>query len=97
MPQFFTILVLTISIACGSYALIMVARLRKIYRVEFLSTFFYYEIFHLVFGAYGILGGAAIREILLKLELKNAQVEAVMIAIPFFGIPFLIASWYLLM
>lgn len=96
MLQFAVISVIIISIACGSYALVLLARLRKIYRLEFLNSFLYYEILHMVFGVYGIFGGIAIREILLKLDLKSAQVESVVIAIPFFGIPFIIASWYLL-
>lgn len=96
MIRFATIIVIIISIACGSYALVLLARLRKVYRLEFLNSFLYYEILHLVFGVYGIFGGVAIREILLKLDLKSAQVESVVVAIPFFGIPFIIASWYLL-
>jgi DNA-binding CsgD family transcriptional regulator len=96
MIRIVTILVIIISIACGSYALVLIARLRKVYRLEFLNSFLYYEILHLVFGVYGIYGGIVIREILLKLDLRSAQIESVVVAIPFFGIPFIIASWYLL-
>jgi len=96
MLRFVIILVIIISIACGSYALVLLARLRKVYRLDFLNSFLYYEILHLVFGVYGIYGGIVIKEILLKLDLRSAQVESVVVAIPFFGIPFIIASWYLL-
>lgn len=96
MLEFAVISVIIVSIACGSYALVLLVRIRKIYRLEFLNSFLYYEILHLVFGVYGILGGVAIREILLRLDLKSAQVESVIVAIPFFGVPFIIASWYLL-
>lgn len=96
MLRIVIVFVIITSIACGSYALVLLIRLRKIYRLEFLSSFLYYEIFHLVFGVYGILGGVAIREILLRLDLKSVQIESIIVAIPFFGVPFIIASWYLL-
>ena len=91
------IVTIIISIACGSYALILLNRLRKMYRLDFLNSFFYYELLHLAFGLYGILGGAAIREILLKFDLQNVQVETIVAAIPFFGVPFLVAGWFMLL
>lgn len=94
--RFIFLLATIISIACGSYALVLLGRLRKIYNLDFISSFLYYEILKLGFGIYGIFGGLAIKEILLKYELQSAQVESIVIALPFFGVPFIIASWYLL-
>ncbi len=96
MLQLATIIVIFISIACGSFALILLARMRKLYRLDYLNSFFYYEMLHLVFGVYGILGSLAIREILLKYDLGSNQLEAIVMAFPFFGVPFIIAAWYLL-
>lgn len=95
MTHFAVLIVIVISIACGSYALMILGRLRKVYRLDFLNSFFYYEFLHLGFGIYGILGGLAIREILLKFDLQSAQIETIVVAIPFFGIPFLVAGWFL--
>ncbi|MEE4116338.1 MAG: helix-turn-helix transcriptional regulator [Marinilabiliaceae bacterium] len=88
-------LVIVISISCGSYTLILLGRLRKVYRLDYLNSFFYYEFLHLVFGFYGILGGLAIKEILLKFDLQSTQIESIVNSIPFFGIPFLIACWFI--
>lgn len=96
MIRFIFILATIISIACGSYALILLSRLRKVYRLDFISSFLYYEILKLGFGLYGIFGGLAIKEILLKYELQSGQIESIVIALPFFGVPFIIAAWYLL-
>ncbi len=96
MIRFIFILAVIISIACGSYALILLSRLRKVYRLDFISSFLYYEILKLGFGLYGIFGGLAIKEILLKYELPSGQIESIVIALPFFGVPFIIAAWYLL-
>ncbi len=96
MMHFIFILATIISISCGSYALVLLGRLRKIYRLDFISSFLYYEILKLGFGIYGIFGGLAIKEILLKYDLQSAQIESIVIALPFFGVPFIIAAWYLL-
>lgn len=96
MIRFVFIIAVIISIACGSYALTLLARLRKIYKLDFISSFLYYELLKLGFGLYGIFGGLAIKEILLKYDLQSEQIESIVIAIPFFGIPFIVAAWYLL-
>ncbi|MFO8192589.1 MAG: MATE family efflux transporter, partial [Bacillota bacterium] len=41
------------------YSIILLSRLRKIYRLDYLNSFFYYKILHFAFGVYGILGGLA--------------------------------------
>ena len=96
MIRFAFIITVIISIACGSYALTLLARLRRIYRLEFISSFLYYELLKLGFGLSAIFGGLAIKQILLKYELQSGQIESIVIALPFFGVPFIIAAWYLL-
>ncbi len=88
--------VIVVAVSGGVYSLILLSRLRKIYRVDYLNSFFYYKILHFVFGVYGILGGIAIREILLKYDIKIAEIESIAAVIPFFGVPFIIAAWYIL-
>jgi DNA-binding CsgD family transcriptional regulator len=96
MIRFILILAIIISIACGSYALLLLGRLRRIYNLDYISSFLYYEFLKLGFGLYGIMGGLAIKEILLKYDLQSGQIESIVIALPFFGVPFIIAAWYLL-
>jgi len=96
MIRFVFIIAVIISIACGSYALMLLIRLRKIYKLDFISSFLYYEILKSGFGLYGIFGGLTIKEILLKYDIPSVQIESVVLALPFFGVPFIIAAWYLL-
>jgi len=96
MIRLVILLVIIISASGGVYSLILLLRLRKIYRIDYINSFLYYKILHFVFGVYGILGGIAIREILLKYDIKIAEIESIAIVIPFFGVPFIIAAWYIL-
>jgi len=96
MIRLVILLVIIISVSGGVYSLILLLRLRKIYRIDYINSFLYYKILHFVFGVYGILGGIAIREILLKYDIKIAEIESIAFVIPFFGVPFIIAAWYIL-
>lgn len=96
MLRLAVIIVIIVSVSGAVYSLILLFRLRRIYNIDYLNSFLYYKILHFVFGVYGILGGIAIREILLKYDIKIAQIESIAIIIPFFGIPFIIAAWYIL-
>lgn len=95
MIRLAVIIVIIVSLSGGVYSLILLSRLRKIYLLDYLNSFFYYKILHFVFGVYGILGSIAIHEILLKYEIKSAEIESIAAVIPFFGVPFIIAAWYL--
>jgi len=96
MLRLAVIIVIIVSLSGSIYSLILLFRLRRIYRIDYLNSFLYYKILHFVFGIYGILGGIAIREILLKYDIRFAEIESIAIIIPFFGIPFIIAAWYIL-
>jgi len=96
MIRLLILVIIIVSVSGGIYSIILLSRLRKIYRMDYLNSFFYYRILHFVFGVYGILGGLAIKEILLKYDFRIAEVESIAAVIPFFGVPFIIAAWYIL-
>lgn len=96
MIKLLILVTIIVSVSGGVYSIILLSRLRKIYRLDYLNSFFYYKILHFVFGVYGILGGLAIKEILLKYDFRIAEVESIAAIIPFFGVPFIIAAWYIL-
>lgn len=96
MIRLAVLIVIIVSTSGGVYSLILLMRLRKIYRLDYLNSYFYYKILHFVFGVYGILGGIAIREILLKYDIRIEYIESIVAIIPFFGVPFIIAAWYIL-
>jgi DNA-binding CsgD family transcriptional regulator len=97
MVQFAIIIVIIISLVAGFYAIVLLGGMRKKYQIEFLNGFFYYQILHFLFGLYGILGNIAVQQILLKFDLKESNIGVIALFFPFFGIPFIVAAWYLLM
>ena len=96
MVRLLILVIIIVSVSGAVYSMILLSRLRKIYRLDYLSSFFYYKILHFAFGVYGILGGLAIKEILLKYDFRIAEVESIAAVVPFFGVPFIIAAWYIL-
>ncbi|HDZ40952.1 MAG TPA: LuxR family transcriptional regulator [Bacteroidetes bacterium] len=96
MIRLLILVIIIVSVSGGVYSLILLSRLRKIYNLDYLNSFFYYKILHFAFGVYGIIGGLAIKEILLKYDFRIAEIESIAAVIPFFGVPFIIAAWYIL-
>ncbi|MDT8400679.1 MAG: LuxR C-terminal-related transcriptional regulator [Bacteroidales bacterium] len=96
MIRLLILVIIIVSASGGVYSLILLSRLRKVYSLDYLNSFFYYKILHFAFGVYGIIGGLAIREILLKYDFRIAEIESIAAVIPFFGVPFIIAAWYIL-
>jgi DNA-binding CsgD family transcriptional regulator len=85
-----------LSIASGVWSILFINKLSENFKLNYLSTFLYYQILLFVFGVYGLLGIAIIDEILKTLEATTGMVETIINFLPFLGIPFLIAAWYML-
>jgi len=96
MVQLAIIIVIIISLVAGFYAIVLLSGMRKKYQIEFLNGFFYYQILLFLFGLYGILGNLAVQQILLKVDPKESNLGAIALFFPFFGVPFIVAAWYLL-
>jgi len=95
MIQILITLTIILSLVGGGYAIVLLSQLRKKHSNEFLNSFFYYQILVVIFGLYGILGSLLLREILPKFEINKPILEAVVHFLPFLGIPFIVAAWYL--
>jgi DNA-binding CsgD family transcriptional regulator len=75
--------------------ILLAQRLRHKSEAEFLNAHFYFLIFMLTFGAYGLWGQVLIRGLISSLV--EAQVaDRISGIITFIGLPFLIISWYML-
>ena len=96
MVQLAIIIVIIISLVASIYAIVLLGTLRKKYQIDFLNSFFYYQILFFLFGLYGILGNLAVQQILLKFDIQESNIGAIALFFPFFGVPFIIAAWYLL-
>ncbi len=97
MIQLAVIITSILCIVIGAYAIILLQQLRKSFDLEFLNSFFYFQILTFIFGLYGILGSLLIRQILPKFDITIAGIETISHFFPLLGLPFLIAAWFLLL
>jgi DNA-binding CsgD family transcriptional regulator/uncharacterized membrane protein YozB (DUF420 family) len=90
---FFTLIPL--SIGAGLYAILITYKLQKKYRLNYLSTYLYFQIFINVFGIYGILGELIAKRILQQQVSAFQIIETIGHFFAILGIPFLILAWYM--
>lgn len=90
---FFTLIPL--SIGAGVCAILITYKLQKKYRLNYLSTYLYFQIFINVFGIYGILGQLIARRILQQQVSAIQIIETIGHFFAILGIPFLILAWYM--
>lgn len=89
------LVIILLSICAGLYTILITYRLHKIYRVNYLSTYLYFQIFMTVFGVYGIAGRLIAKELLRQQESSFQTVESIGHFFTFLGVPFLIFAWYM--
>ncbi len=89
------IAVIFLSILAGVYAILVTYKLYKKYRLNYLSTYLYFQIFINVFGVYGILGQAIAKKIIEQQESSFQIIESISHFFSFLGLPFLIFAWYM--
>lgn len=97
MVIYLYLFVLMICLGTTAGALLIGFQLRKMYRPPFLSTLFYYLIFAMVFGLYGIWGRIFSNYLLTSLGSEHAVIVTIGHFIPFMGIPFMFMAWYQLL
>jgi DNA-binding CsgD family transcriptional regulator len=90
------IIVIFLSISAGIYAVLINYKLDKKYRLSYLSTYLYFQIFINVFGVYGILGQVIAKKILQQQVSSFHIPESLGHFFSFLGLPFLIFAWYML-
>ena len=95
MYPWLVFIIIPFSLVAGGYGIVLLNRMRRKYRLDFLDSFFYFQLLLFVFGIYGILGSMGMRQVLDLFELQASQAEVIAQFIPFVGIPFIIAAWYM--
>ncbi len=89
------IVFILISLGAGVGSVLLTDRLNKTYQLNYLNTYLYNQILLFIFGLYGLIGMAVVKWILQEMETPTATVETIANFIPYLGIPFLIAAWYM--
>ena len=84
-----------VSICGGLYAIVLTYRLNKKFRLNYLSSYLYFQIFINVFGFYGILGKDIAQKILVQQYSSFQTIEKISHFFTFLGIPFLIFALYM--
>lgn len=95
MGDILFIAVIFLSILAAIYAILITYNLHKKYRLNYLSTYLYFQIFINVFGVYGLLGQAIARKIIHQQESSFQIIESIGHFFSFLGLPFLIFAWYM--
>jgi DNA-binding CsgD family transcriptional regulator len=95
MDSWFFGLILLISLVLGAAAVSLAVRLQRRYRLAYLSSYLYFQIFIAVFGLYGLTGRLIARRILIGREVSYQTIEAIGHFFFFLGLPFFILAWYM--
>ncbi len=95
MLNYVILILFVFSAAFAATGVLLSRRLRLKCDAEFLTTHFYFLIFMLTFGAYGLWGQMLIRGLIASLVNEQA-VERISGIITFIGMPFLTISWFML-
>lgn len=95
LHELFFIVFILVSLGAGLWAVVLINHLNKTYRLNYLNTYLYYQILLFIFGLYGLIGMAVVKWILQEMEAPAATIETIANFIPYLGIPFVIAAWYM--
>jgi len=95
MNDILFVAIIFLSICAGSYAILIAYQLNRKYRLSYLSTYLYFQIFINVFGLYGILGQVIAKRILQQQDSSFQTIETIGHFFSFLGIPFLMFAWYM--
>lgn len=87
--------ILFFSLVVGLYAILVTYQLQKKYKLAYLSTYLYFQIFINVFGIYGILGQVIAKKILEQHKSSFQSMETIGHFFSFLGIPSLLLAWYM--
>ncbi len=86
---------LAISLGIGLASVLLSHRLQKRFRINYLSSYLYFQVFINVFGVYGIVGQVIARQILSRRGASLETIETIRHFFTFLGLPFLILAWYM--
>lgn len=84
-----------VSLGGGTASILLAHRFYKTYELPFIQSYLYYLILLLVFGIYGILGTLLVRSQLIAWASPIHLMHNILNFLPFLGVPFLVAGWYM--
>jgi DNA-binding CsgD family transcriptional regulator len=95
LQELFFLLVVFISLGAGIGAVLLINQMKNIYQLDYLFDYLYNQIMRFVFGIYGLIGLAVVTWIFREADTPSQTVKTVISFIPYLGVPFIVAAWYL--
>ena len=95
LHEFLFLIFILVSLGGGLWAVVLTNRLNGTFQLNYLNSYLYYQILIFIFGFYGLIGMAVVKWILQEMKTPTATVETIANFIPYLGIPFVIAAWYM--
>jgi DNA-binding CsgD family transcriptional regulator len=95
MDFFLLISTVLISILFGCAALSIAFFMQRKFELNYIKSYFYHQILIFLFGFYGLLGTIITHYLLIDIEIKGEILKQFFSFLPFIGVPFLIAAWYM--
>ena len=89
------IIIINISLGGILFTIFLTSSLNKKYRLPFLSSYLYFQVFLAIFGTYGILIPSIIRKVLINQEILLIDVENICHFFTFLGVPFFLLACYM--
>lgn len=83
------------SILLGFVALAISFIMQRKYELTYVKSYFYHQILIFLFGFYGLLGTIITHYLLQDVEIKGVFMDHLFSFLPFIGVPFMIAAWYM--
>lgn len=87
--------IVILSLGAGAASVLLSLRLMTAHKLQYLNTYWYYQILLFIFGLYGLLGNLLIRKILTDLQIPVTLIRSVIEFIPYLGVPVIITAWFM--
>ncbi|MBU8891193.1 MAG: helix-turn-helix transcriptional regulator [Bacteroidales bacterium] len=95
MSLILVITTILFSILFGCAALAISFFMQRRYELDYVKSYFYHQILIFLFGFYGLLGTIITHYLLIDIEIKGEILKHLFSFLPFIGVPFMIAAWYM--
>lgn len=95
MDFYLLITTIVFSLLFGFVALAISFYMQRKYELNYIKSYFYHQILIFLFGFYGLLGTIITHYLLIDIEIKGEILRNLFSFLPFTGVPFMIAAWYL--
>ena len=97
MQDHLKFILLFVPLVAGAIAIFFAYRLMRMYRLAFVSSYFYYLVFLYIFGVYSLIGSGALEHFFIRMEAGQDMIHSARLFAILVGIPLLILSKYMLL